>query len=57
MRMRSQATAKVAVRKEILWRSAVSQMRFNAPTMILSSRRLISSSVQKKDEKSCTHSK
>jgi hypothetical protein len=39
------------------WRSAVSQMFFRAPTMILSRRRLISSSVQKNELKSCTHSK
>jgi len=55
--MRWQATANVAVRKLILWWSAVSQMFFSAPTMILSSLTLISSSVQKKDEKSYTHSK
>lgn len=56
-RMRSQATAKVAVRSVMRWRSAVSQMFFSAPTMILSSRTLISSSVQKNELKSCTHSK
>jgi hypothetical protein len=47
--MRSQATAKVAVRSVMRWRSAVSQMFFSAPTMILSRRTLISSSVQKND--------
>jgi len=56
-RIRSQATANVAVRRLILWRSAVSQIFFSASTMILSRRTLISSSLQKKLEKSCTHSK
>src|SRR5450631_4518231 len=41
MRIRSHATAKVAVRRLILWRSAVSQIFFSASTMILSSRTLI----------------
>jgi hypothetical protein len=37
MRMRSHATAKVAVRRLTLWRSAVSQILRSASTMILSS--------------------
>ena len=50
-------TANVAVRNVVLCRSAVSQIFFSASTMILSRRTLISSSLQKKLEKSCTHSK
>ena len=57
VRMRVQATMKVAVRRLTLCCCAVFHTPSKASFMILTRRWLISSSLQKKLEKSCTHSK
>ena len=56
-KMRLQATMKVAVRKLTFWSWDTAHTPANACFMILTRRALISSSSQKKLEKSCTHSK
>jgi hypothetical protein len=55
--MRLHATMNAAVRNDTLCSSATAQTPAKASRMTRSRRSLISSSVQKKLEKSCTHSK
>ena len=55
--MRLHATMKVAVRRLTLFSWATCQMEAKAYCMMRTRRALISSSLQKKLEKSCTHSK